>query len=116
MPPVVYTVDPVLAAIVAGEILGVVVAHPFSILLPPRGMVRDFREQAVGAHHLSYKPIIPGAMDVERNSLHVLTKRLGETERFSLKLFVNLITRTPLGPILLFLDERLTKDSEVMEV
>ena len=116
MPPVVYIVDPVLAAIVAGEILGVVVAHPFSILLPPRGMVRDFREQAVGAHHLSYKPIIPGAMDVERNALHVLAERLCETERFPLKVFVDLIARTPLGSILSFLDERLAEDSELMEV
>ena len=104
VPPVVYIVDPVLGAVVTGEILGVVVGHPISILLPPRGMIQNFREQAVSAHHFSDKPIIPGAMDVEWDALHVLTERLRKTERFPLEVFVDLIARTPLGPIFSLFD------------
>jgi len=117
MSPVVYVVNPVLAAVVTGEILWVVVGYPRSIiLLSIRDVVGDFRDQPVCAHHLRDETVIPGAMDVERNTFHVLAKRLCKSERYPLEVLVNLIPRAPLGPKLSLLDECLAKDSEVVEV
>ena len=59
---VVDVVNPMLASIVAGEVLGVIERHPLPLLLPVRFVFRNFREQPVRAHHFRYEVVVPCAM------------------------------------------------------
>ena len=58
MPPIVHIINPMLAAVVAGEILHVVEARPRPILLPVGLVIIHFREQPVRARELGDKPLL----------------------------------------------------------
>ena len=51
MPPIIHIIYPMLAVIVAGEILGVLERHPLSIFFLVGGMIGHFVNYSVGAHH-----------------------------------------------------------------
>ena len=68
----VHITNPMLAAVVSGEIIHVVEAHPRPILLLVGLVIIHFCEQPVRAHELGDKPITPCAVDGKVDSIHVL--------------------------------------------
>ena len=70
----------------------------------------------MGAHHFRHKLGIMIAVNIEWDPIHILHESLGETERFTVKVVINLVTGRMFQPILALLDQRLTVNSRVMEV
>ena len=116
MPPIVHIINPMIAAVVVGEILHVVEAHPRPILLPVGLVIIHFSEQTVHAHELGDKPIIPCAVDGIGDAIHVLEECFQKPQQLTLHILINQITRAPLGPILPLLNQRLPKHTKVMQV
>ena len=115
--PIVDVINPMLAAVVAGEILGIIEGIPLPIfLLPVRRVIGHFGEKTVRAHHFCHKFVIPRAMNVEADAVHVLAEGLRTSERLVLEVPVDLVARDSLWPILALFDERLTVDPVVMQM
>ena len=94
VPPVVDVINPVRAAVVAGKILRVVEAYPCSIFLLIYCMIWHKIEEAVGTHGFRHELIIPIAVDVEGDAIHVLLlKSLRSTKRLPLEVILDLVAR-----------------------
>ena len=117
MSPIVVVVNPMLAAVVAGEILGIIEGIPLPIfLLPVRRVIGHFGEKTVRAHHFCDKFVIPRAMNIEADAVHVLAEGLRTSERLVLEVPVDLFAGDSLWPILALFDECLTVDPVVMQM
>ena len=115
MSTIVDIVDPMLRTIVAAEGLGVLECLPLPVDKAPRRMILNLLEHTMRRHYLCDVVCISGAVHEESYPSQFLHERFRSPQRLCHHVRVNVVPRDVLRPVAPLLDQKLARDSMLVE-